>query len=119
MKLSDRTTLSACAVGLLILLFAAGEPTRVSAHGSEARYVAELDWPQERFTRVLAAGRSELGVPGSRNPSEVRTIRGRSCVVGPLVVFDVDDQYAYDIDEPVELTLTYAPELTAPFVIGW
>ena len=48
-----------------------------------------------------------------------RTVGGRSCVVGPLVAFDVDDQYAYDIDEPVELTLTYAPALTTPFVVGW
>ena len=119
MKLTDRQTLSACAVGLLTCLFAAGETTQLRAHGSEARYVAELNWPQERFTRVLAAGRSELGVPGSRRPSETRMIGGRSCVVGPLVAFDVDDEYAYDIDEPVELTLTYATELTAPFVVGW
>ncbi len=119
MKLNGCTTASVCAVGLLTCLFAVGETSRANAHGSEARYVAELDWPQERFTRVLAAGRSELGVPGSRNPSETRTIGGRSCVVGPLVAFDVDDQYAYDIDEPVELTLTYAPELTAPFVVWW
>ena len=119
MKLTDHQTVSACAVGLLTCLLAAGETTQLRAHGSEARYVAELDWPQERFTRVLAAGRSELGVPGSRRPSETRMIGGRSCVVGPLVAFDVDDQYAYDIDEPVELTLTYATDLTAPFVVGW
>ena len=119
MKLTDRQMLSACAVGLLTCVFAAGEMTQLRAQRSEARYVAELDWPQERFTRVLAAGRSELGVPGSRRPSETRMIGDRLCVVGPLVAFDVDDQVAYDIDEPVELTLTYATELTAPFVVGW
>ena len=119
MKLGGRTTLLVCELAVLTGLLAGSETRLLRAHGSEARYVEELDWPQERFVRVLAAGRSELGVPGSRNPSETRTIGGRSCVVGPLVAFDVDDQYAFDIDEPVELTLTYAPELTTPFVVGW
>ena len=119
MNLSGRTTLSVCGLVILTGLLASSETRKLRAHGSEARYVEELDWPKEHFVRVLAAGRSELGVPGSRNPSEKRTVGGRSCVVGPLVAFDVDDQYAYDIDEPVELTLTYAPALTTPFVVGW
>jgi len=44
--------------------------------------------------------------------SEVKTINGQSCVVGPTLGFDIDDAYAFDIDEPVELALTYVPAQT-------
>ena len=50
---------------------------------------------------------------------EVRTIEGRSCLVGALFALDVDDRYAFDVDEPVTLTLTYATAPTTPFVVGW
>ena len=121
MSLDDRTIRSACALGVAVCVFVIvmADARPLTAHGSEARYVRELPWTKARFSRVLAVGRSELRVPGSRNPTEIRTIADRSCVVGPLVAFDVEDAYAFDIDEPVELTLTYAPELTAPFVVGW
>lgn len=43
-----------------------------------------------------------------------------SCAIAGVIAFDVDDAYAYDVDEPVDVTLTYAPEFTtAPFAIGW
>ncbi|MEE8131292.1 MAG: CehA/McbA family metallohydrolase [Vicinamibacterales bacterium] len=91
----------------------------LEAHGSEARYVEVVPWQKERFSRVLAVSRSELGTPGTRRTAEVRSIGGRSCIVGAVFAFDVDDRYAFDIDEPVTLTLTYASEETTPFVVGW
>ena len=54
--------------------------------------------------RVLAVSRSELGTPGTRRTMEVRDVEGRSCLVGALFALDVDDEYAFDIDEPVILT---------------
>ena len=50
---------------------------------------------------------------------EVRDVEGRSCLVGALFALDVDDDYAFDIDEPVTLTLTYATGSTTPFIVGW
>ena len=97
---------------------AAGD-TAVEAHGSEARYVEVAPWQRDRIPRVLAVSRSELGTPGTRRTMEVRDVEGRSCLVGALFALDVDDDYAFDIDEPVTLTLTYATGLTTPFVVGW
>ena len=91
----------------------------VEAHGSEARYVEVAPWQRDRFPRVLAVSRSELGTPGTRRTMEMREVDGRSCLVGALFALDVDDDYAFDIDEPVTLTLTYAAALTTPFVVGW
>ena len=99
----DGTIRSVCALGVAVCLFVIADGRPLTAHGSEARYVQVLPWTKARFARVLAVGRSELGVPGSRNPTEIRTIADRSCVVGPLVAFDVEDAYAFDIDEPVTL----------------
>ena len=39
----------------------------------------------------------------------MKSIAGRSCLFGDLFAFDVADHYAFDIDEPVDVTLTYAP----------
>ena len=111
------------APALLLLLaatvwLAAGDTT-VEAHGSEARYVEVAPWERERIPRVLAVSRSELGTPGTRRTMEVVDVEGRSCLVGALFALDVDDDYAFDVDEPVTLTLTYATGLTTPFVVGW
>ena len=89
------------------------------AHGSEARYVVEVDWPRPRIAHTYGLSYSELGPGAYRNEVETRTVGGRQCVVGGLIGFDVDDDYAFDIDEPVTLTLTYAPALTTPFTVVW
>jgi hypothetical protein len=80
-----------------------------------------LDWKKlDHVTRVFGANRAHLeGMPSSNQRPTLRTIDGQSCVVGQLVAFDVDDHYAFDIDEPVTLTVTYATEYATPFVIGW
>ena len=92
---------------------------RLSAHGSEARYVHEVDWPRPRIAHTYGLSYSELGLGAYRNEVETRTVGGRQCVAGGLIGFDVDDAYGYDIDEPVRLTLTYAPALTTPFTVVW
>ena len=91
----------------------------IGAHGSEARLVRELAWKKPRIARALAVNRSELGLSGSKVPAEVQTIGGQPCVVGPLVALDVDDQFAFDIDEAVDVTLTYATPMTTPFTVAW
>jgi hypothetical protein len=63
--------------------------------------------------------RSELGLSGSKVPAEVKSVGGQSCIVGALAVFDVDDTFAFDIDEPVDVTLTYAADQSTPFVVAW
>jgi hypothetical protein len=83
----------------------------VAASGDDARYSSLLAWKRDRISRVFALGYTDLGVNG-RGPVEIRTVDGQACLVGSTVGFDVDNSYAFDIDEPVTLTLTYVPELT-------
>ena len=100
-------------------LLIADQDVRLSAHGTEARRVAVLSWKKPHITRVLGASRSELGLNGSKAPEQMMTVAGQSCVFGDLFAFDVDDRYAFDIDEPVDVTVTYAPERTQPFTVAW
>jgi hypothetical protein len=83
----------------------------VAADGDDARYSSPLAWKKDRFTRVLALGYTDLGMNG-RGPTEVRSVGGETCLVGPTVGFDVDDRYAFDIDETVQVSISYVPELT-------
>ncbi|MYG20151.1 MAG: hypothetical protein F4208_11455 [Gemmatimonadales bacterium] len=88
-------------------------------HDSDARFVVELEWPRENIARTLGVARSELGMYGRGNPFQTRDIGDWTCVVGPLFALDIDDGFAFDIDEPVDLVVTYAPELTGPFSVGF
>jgi hypothetical protein len=100
-------------------LWIAGAAGPLQAHGTEARRVELLGWTRDRIVRVVGANRSELGLNGSKVPTEMKTIAGRSCLFGDLFAFDVADHYAFDIDETVDLTLTYAPAFTQPFSVAW
>src|SRR5690242_16287153 len=117
---SPRVPAIACRVLLALLLallpFAAANP-----HGNEARLVEFLDWkPSPRIARSFGANRAHLeGVLSTNVRPQIRTLDGQSCLVGELLLFDVDNAYAFDIDEPVELELTFAAAYTPPFIVGW
>ncbi|HEY6123174.1 MAG TPA: CehA/McbA family metallohydrolase [Steroidobacteraceae bacterium] len=91
------------------------------SHGNEARMVEFLNWKKmPNIARVFGANRAHLeGTPSGSVRPQIRMVEGQSCIVGQVIGFDVDDRYAFDIDEPVELSVTYATAYTSPFVIGW
>lgn len=112
--LASFVVLPACSGGEVSSFTSAAAPPL-----TEPRFVSPVAWELEGFSRVLAANRSELGISGGRSPAEMVEVGGRSCAVASLLAFDVDDAYAFDIDEPVELTLVYAPQRSAPLVVVW
>src|SRR5258706_3016252 len=122
MNVERRWIRPTCAFGVVAAALAAAAPenrVRVDAHGTEARYVELVQWKKEHISHVFGVGASALGVPGSRNSLQLRTIENKACVIGSVIAFDVNDAYAFDIDEPVTLAVTYAPALSTPFVVGW
>ncbi len=115
----NRTTVRSSSF-LALSLLAMISVARVFAHNVEARYIEPMPWKKPHFAKVLAIGYAELGLDLDRSHAAMKTIAGNSCIVGNMVAFEVDRHYAYDIDEPVDLTLTYAPEFTtAPIVVLW
>jgi hypothetical protein len=86
----------------------------------EARAITELSWPKEHFSHVLSVGYTQLGQAPNQTHAELKMIDGRSCIVATMIGFDVDDKYAFDIDETVDLSLTYANDgTTGPFNVTW
>lgn len=118
MRLNDSGPRLAGGLGIAVALLMAAAQA-MDAHGTEARYVELIQWKKEHFSHIFATGTSALGVPGSRNSIQLKIIDNKACVLGNVVAFDVDDAFAFDVDEPVTLTLTYAPQFTTPFVVGW
>jgi hypothetical protein len=124
------------AASLLSLLGLLAAPCAFS-HNVEARYVEPLTWHLNHFSKVMAMSYSELGLDFDYSHAAMQTVQGKTCAVGgaaagpgpsagsgmrpgALVALQVDRRYAYNIDEPVTLTLTYAPDLTGgPIVIAW
>lgn len=91
-----------------------------AAPGDDARYLESLPWKKDHVSRVLGLGYTELGsdIGGTRSQVTVSTLEGMTCLIGPTISFDVDDGWAFDIDEDVNVTLTYAPARTAAVAIG-
>jgi hypothetical protein len=103
-----------------VVLAVCGPVATVQSHGTEGRYMEVLDWKKEHINRTFGSNRAHLdGMINTSNPVQAKTIEGKSCVVGDLVLFDVDNAYAFDIDEPVTLKLTYATEYTSPFLVAY
>lgn len=87
------------------------------AHGSEPRYVAPLEWEARHVRRVYALGRG-LGLRG-KGEGAVVEVAGRRCVRGAVLAFDVDDAFAFDVDETVTLTLEVEARGTPRLVVGY
>ena len=125
-------------VAIVAAACAALVPVWVSGHGTEARYIEIAQWQKPHFNKVFATDRNHLTtrvatrpastatttttdrvLPRAKSQLQMRTIDGKSCVFHDVLGFDVDNSYAFDVDEPVTFKVTFIPELSTPFVIGW
>jgi hypothetical protein len=119
--INERPILKVGLVFVILFLAAAGLVPTALGHGTEARYFQILNWKSEHIAKIFATNQPEL--EGSSHTPEnlgrVIQVEGRSCLYGEIFVFDVDDNYAFDIDEPVELSVTYQSDVTTPFVVAY
>ncbi len=91
------------------------------AHQSP-RGLIEIDWPMKNIARTLSAGYPDsLGLYAlpRRGLPEVQGIDGHRCVVGSFLAFDIDDGFAFDIDEQVELELRVDRNTTSTFLYSY
>lgn len=65
-----------------------------------------LSWRTEQIARVVSRWA----------PSKVVSVHGKSCVSGSLLSFDVRDDFAFDIDEDVQLQIVVVPQKVAATV---
>src|SRR5262245_42587375 len=78
-----------------------GATYRVHAHGVGPWDAELLHWHDDQISRVVGGGS-----PRYSNPHTVE-VAGKNCVAGRLLSFDVRDQYAFDIDETVQVDIEF------------
>ncbi|MDH3639903.1 MAG: hypothetical protein OES09_15790, partial [Gammaproteobacteria bacterium] len=94
----------------------------VTAHEPHPVAMHELDWSAEQIKRVNSMAMDfqsgELVISWTL-PGRVETVAGRSCLAGPYFIFDVDDEFAFDIDETVTVELLFDRTQTEGFIISY
>lgn len=86
--------------------------TLVYGHGSgvPGRQLGErhMEWRTSQITRVIGQGEYHWSASSSR----IATFDGRQCLEGTRFYFDVDDHYAFDVDETVQLEVDFYRRLS-------
>src|SRR5688572_9050941 len=90
-----------CHIVLLLIL----APSIVDAHEGHHRGIPNMgdhpvDWHTDQIARTLTFS-------GDREIGRVVTLEGKQCLEGRTFSFDVDDRYAFDIDEPVQVEVEF------------
>lgn len=79
-----------------------------------------MDWSAPHISRINSLGtytRSPVMLASRAVPAHTEIRDGRNCLVGGLFTFDVDDRYAFDIDEPVMVNVTIDTTASSGFVL--
>ena len=104
----------------LVFVLSLGE---VSSHEfSGAHGTVVVDWSAPNISRVLSSGYGDsFGTEAWARkgfPDPV-AVGDRQCVEGSYFLFDVDDEYAFDIDETIELELDFDRSRSSGFFISY
>lgn len=87
------------------------------AHGT-----VTIDWTAPNISRVIGSGYGDsFGTEAwaRKGLPELIEVEGRQCVRGSYLMFDVDDEFAFDIDEPVTIELLLDRRQSAGFFISY
>ncbi|TQV87417.1 CehA/McbA family metallohydrolase [Aliikangiella coralliicola] len=86
------------------------------------RGIKTLNWTRESINRVLTAGYPEsfgtFAFTRRQNP-EYQSINGNNCVKANYLAFDIDDNFAFDIDEKIQLKLLVKSSNSNSLVYGY
>lgn len=96
--------------------------TSVFSHTNPIGIKEIKGWHMPNIARTVTAGYPDsLGLyafPRFGFP-KIKSIEGKSCIVGSAISFDIDDSFAFDIDEDVELELLFHRKSTQDLFYGY
>ena len=87
------------------------------AHGT-----VTVDWTAPNIARVLSSGYGDsFGTEAwaRKGFPELVEVDGRQCVKGTYFLFDVDDDFAFDIDETVTVEMLFARRQSEGFFVSY
>lgn len=97
----------------------------LSCHSHEfsgAHGTVVVDWQAANISRVLSSGYGDsFGTEAwaRKGFPESVEVEGRQCINGTYFLFDVDDAFAFDIDEPVTIEFQFERSRSAGFSISY
>lgn len=81
-----------------------------------------VDWQVPNVTRITSSGYGDaFGVEAAVKMGfpEAETIDGKKCINGSYFLFDVDDDFAFDIDETIELEILFDRRRSTGFWVSY
>jgi hypothetical protein len=115
--LPDIMTRTRCLIALLFCSSLGAAHEFSGAHGT-----VEIEWSLPNVSRILSSGYGDsfgADVWTRKGFPEPVEVDGRTCMQGTNFFFDIDDTFAFDIDETVTVTLLFDRRRTAGFMYGW
>ena len=106
-----------CLSALLFLSSLAAAHEFSGAHGTVV-----VDWSAPNISRVLSSGYGDsFGTEAWARDGfpELVEVDGRQCMQGTYFLFDVDDAFAFDIDETVQLELLFDRTRSEGFLLSY
>ncbi|MCZ6888742.1 MAG: hypothetical protein O7H39_09625, partial [Gammaproteobacteria bacterium] len=103
-----KTMISRLRVAWLLFLCSVCISVSIAAHQLASRYSAPLEWETQQISKTYAPflpNYLDLAVYGAAG--KVIDVKGKRCLQGTHFIFDVDNDYAYDLDETVSLTIEF------------
>jgi hypothetical protein len=96
---------------------------RAAAHDPpDPQGIVEVKWKQQHVRRVFSSGYGDafgLEISAKQGFPGLETVEGKRCVNGSFFLFDVDDDYAFDLDETVELEILFDRSRSTGFWFGY
>jgi hypothetical protein len=81
-----------------------------------------VDWKTANVSRITSSGYGDsFGIEAAVKMGfpQAETIDGKKCVAGSYFLFDVDDDFAFDIDETVEIEILFDRQRSSGFWVSY
>ena len=96
--------------------------TAIAHEYSGPQGTVDVDWIVPNVSRIQSASYSDVfGIEASVKLGfpQAETIDGRKCVSGSLFLFDVADDFAFDVDETIEIEILFDRRRSTGFWISY
>ncbi|MDH3440920.1 MAG: hypothetical protein OEM63_09220, partial [Gammaproteobacteria bacterium] len=106
-----------------LIAFSLIAPVAVSGHEfSGSHGTVNIDWEVPNISRVLASGYGDsFGTEAwaRKGLPELVEVEGRQCLAGSYFLFDVDDEFAFDLDETVSIEFEFDRTRSGGFFVSY
>jgi hypothetical protein len=122
LKLDTHPNLAICLSAAALAAVSFWAPCAAAHEFSGPQGIVGVEWKPQHVRRVFSSGYGDafgLEISAKKGFPSLETVEGRRCVNGSFFLFDVDDDYAFDLDETVELEILFDRSRSTGFWFGY